>query len=119
MSIIEEITGHGKLTGFTLFEHFGRGWQMAVRPEGEGGWIVNIIPDDKAKEILAALESDPRFASIEYVKIKPQPKRLIGASLSGPFFGETDDADILLAQMKEAESALRALTAAIRARMPQ
>lgn len=44
------------LTGFTLFYHIGKGWQMSVRRQNETGWDVGIIDDEKAQAVLSILE---------------------------------------------------------------
>lgn len=46
-----------RLTGFTLFEHHGRGHQMSTRRDGESGWSVTIIPDEQAAVILSMIET--------------------------------------------------------------
>lgn len=43
------------LTGFTLFFHHPKGWQMSVRRENEQGWDVGFIDEDKARAVLALL----------------------------------------------------------------
>ena len=44
------------LSGFTLFRHPPRGWQMSTRLRGEDGWEVRIIPDDQAQAILQSID---------------------------------------------------------------
>lgn len=46
-----------ELSGFTLFHHPGKGWQMSVRRKQESGWDVKIIPDEQAAVILSMLET--------------------------------------------------------------
>lgn len=42
-----------RLSGFTLFHHPGKGWQLSTREYGEDGWVVRTsFPDDKAQKIL-------------------------------------------------------------------
>lgn len=46
------------LSGFTLFYHPGKGWQMSVRREGEPGWCVSPnIPEEQAQSIFSLLET--------------------------------------------------------------
>jgi len=45
------------ISGFTLFEHPGKGWQMSVRRDGETGWDVSIIPAEQAAVVLSMLEA--------------------------------------------------------------
>jgi hypothetical protein len=45
------------LSGFTLFHHPGKGWQMSTRREGQSGWSVSIIPDRQAEAVLSMLET--------------------------------------------------------------
>ena len=47
-----------RLTGFTLFVHPGRGWQMSTRERGEEGWSVQIISDEVADRILKTVQSE-------------------------------------------------------------
>lgn len=43
------------LTGFTLFYHDPKGWQMSVRRKGEVGWDVGLIDEEKAQAVLSIL----------------------------------------------------------------
>lgn len=108
----EQFFGQGELSGFTLFEHRGRGWQMSVRPKGEAGWIVKVIPDEQARAILSQLEHDPRFAAANYGRGPGMPAV---ADQRVENQARRDE----LAYLKAAEEARRAHTAAIRALMPQ
>lgn len=42
------------LTGFTLFK-ITKGWQMSTRVEGEVGWFVRFVTEERAREILAQI----------------------------------------------------------------
>lgn len=44
------------IEGFTLFQHYGKGWQMSVRRKGEAGWDVNIVTEEQAEAVLSMLE---------------------------------------------------------------
>lgn len=59
MEKIAEQIGHrsSKLTGFTLFMHPGKGWQMSTQREGEHGYSISIIPDEDAQAILSMLQA--------------------------------------------------------------
>lgn len=59
MEKIAEKIGYrsGKLTGFTLFMHPGKGWQMSTQREGEHGYSISIIPDEDAQAILSLLQA--------------------------------------------------------------
>jgi hypothetical protein len=46
-----------KLSGFTLFRHPGKGWQMSTQREGFSGWSVTIIPDEQAAVALSMIEA--------------------------------------------------------------
>ncbi len=46
-----------ELTGFTLFYHDPKGWQMSVRRENEQGWDVGFIDEEKARAVLSILEN--------------------------------------------------------------
>jgi len=46
-----------QISGFTLFEHPGKGWQMSVRRKSESGWDVKIIPAEQAAMVLSMLEA--------------------------------------------------------------
>lgn len=110
-----------EIEGFTLFEHIGRGWQMSIRPKGEVGWIIRILPDEQAKGILDILATDPRFDEPRKTLADPtrEPHRIVGVSIDGPFFGFAGEPEVLLARMGAAEVACRAFTAAILAQIPR
>jgi len=57
MAEIQQATRSQNLSGFTLFEHPGKGWQMSVRRQNEAGWDVKMIPAEQAAVILALLEN--------------------------------------------------------------
>jgi len=46
-----------QISGFTLFEHPGKGWQMSVRRVDERGWSISIISAEQAAVILSMLEA--------------------------------------------------------------
>jgi|KBSMisStaDraftv2_1062788.scaffolds.fasta_scaffold00065_13 hypothetical protein len=45
-----------QISGFTLFENPGKGWQMSVRRQGEAGWDVSRVTAEQAAVILSLLE---------------------------------------------------------------
>lgn len=46
-----------QISGFTLFENPGKGWQMSVRRQGEHGWDVKPVTAEQATVILSLLEA--------------------------------------------------------------
>lgn len=72
-----------ELTGFTLFHHRGKGWQMSVRREGEREWDIKIIPDEQAATILGMLETSGHPDGPWTVK-----QIEVWASLDGPKLGD-------------------------------
>lgn len=46
-----------QLTGFTLFFHPGKGWQMSTRRHEETGWSITHIPQAQAEAVLSMLET--------------------------------------------------------------
>jgi len=46
-----------QISGFTLFENPGKGWQMSVRRRDEKGWSVSHITPEQASVILSMLEA--------------------------------------------------------------
>lgn len=64
------------LSGFTLFK-VPKGWQLSTREEGETGWIIRMVSEDKARLILKTV--DP---VIDHVPAEQPKPKLIPGQLS-------------------------------------
>lgn len=48
-----------RYVGFTLFYNPTRkNWQMSVQPEGEPGWLVNQVTEERAQKVFRVLEQE-------------------------------------------------------------